>query len=133
MSKKNDKMLYMRLSEVCCHSPCTYKVGAIAFDKKGDILGEYSNSYSLWVDNEGQKTLNRRGTGRHAEARLIRRYGRRIRTILIMRVGKGGSLKPIDPCPTCQKLAEKYNIKIQTVMGSRGSFLKSTKNELPQR
>jgi hypothetical protein len=42
-----------------------------------------------------------------------RKYG--IVRILICRVGKGGNLRPIDPCPNCKKVADKLDIKIETI------------------
>ena len=96
-------------------SPCNYRIGAVAFDKKGDVLGSASNSFRCGEAFYGEQ--HRRGTGLHAEARLIRRYGRGIRTILIMRVGHSGNVLPIDPCPACSKMAEKLGIDIVTVFG----------------
>lgn len=95
-------------------SSCTYKVSAIAFDKKGNLLGHTVNRHSKWdvltKDGEG-----RPGTAEHAERRLISQYGKNIKTILIARVGHSGLLRPIDACPVCSKLAKKYNIKIISV------------------
>jgi hypothetical protein len=42
-----------------------------------------------------------------------RKYG--IVRILICRVGKGGNLRPIDPCSNCKKVADKLDIKIETI------------------
>jgi hypothetical protein len=47
----------------------------------------------------------------------MRRYGSNIKTILISRVGHSGILRPISPCKTCQKVADKLGIKIISVEG----------------
>jgi cytidine deaminase len=94
-------------------SPSKFKISAIAFDAKGDILGHTTNSYNsdlCWDLN-----LGRKGTGRHAERILIARYGRLIKTILICRISKTGKLLPIEPCAVCQKVANKYGIEIVSV------------------
>lgn len=102
------------LKEKACKSACTYKVSAMAFDKKGDLLGHTVNRHSQWdvltKDGEG-----RPGTAEHAERRLISTFGKNIKTILIARVGHSGILRPIDPCPACSKLARKYGIKIISI------------------
>ena len=102
------------MHEKATHSPCTYKVSAIAFDAKGDVLGHSTNSHSYnWnVLDHGE---GRAGTGVHAERKLISRYGSNIKTILICRVGRSGELRPIDPCSACKKAAAKYGIKIISV------------------
>lgn len=96
-------------------SPCTYKVSAIAFDKKGDILGTASNSHSRNWNVLDKNDSGRSNTGEHAEAQLFDRYGSNIKTILICRVGRSGILRPISPCPTCQKIASKYGAKIISI------------------
>ena len=102
------------MHEKATHSPCTYKVSAIAFDAKGDVLGHATNSHSYnWnVLDHGE---GRAGTGVHAERKLISRYRSNIKTILICRVGRSGELRPIDPCRACQKAASKYGIKIISI------------------
>lgn len=107
------------LREKALRSSCTYKVSAVAFDKKGDILGHAVNKHSKWdvLDNgEG----GRSGTARHCERILIERYSQNIKTIVICRVGRGGELRPIDPCPACRKAAAKYGIKIVSVFPGNG-------------
>ena len=55
------------LKEKASHSDCTYKISAIAFDKKGNVLGHVTNKHSAWdvlekrMELEGpeqQNTLN---------------------------------------------------------------------------
>lgn len=102
------------LKEKAQHSSCTYKVSAIAFDKKGDILGHVANKHADW-DVIAKTGTGRAGTAKHSERQLIARYGSNIKTIVICRVGHSGKIRPIDPCPACQKVADKYGIKIISV------------------
>lgn len=102
------------LKEKAKHSPCTYSVSAVAFDKHGDILGHMTNSHSQWNVLEKEKE-GRAGTGKHAERKLMARYGALIKTILICRCGATGDILPIDPCPACLAAANKYGIKIISV------------------
>lgn len=110
LTSKNLEILTNRARK----SDCTYKVSAMAFDKKGNLIGHAVNRHSQWdvltKDGEG-----RPGTAEHAERRLISAFGKKVRTILIARVGHSGILRPIDPCPACSKLARKYGIKIISV------------------
>ena len=41
-------MLVSLLKEKASHSDCTYKISAIAFDKKGNVLGHVTNKHSTW-------------------------------------------------------------------------------------
>jgi hypothetical protein len=36
---------------------------------------------------------------------------------VLLRIGRGGDILPIDPCEKCQKLLDKYGIKVVTVKG----------------
>ena len=102
------------LIEKAKHSDCTHKVSAVAFDKKGNVLGHVTNKHAAW--NVVEKTgTGRAGTARHAERILISRYGQNIKSILICRIGNSGALLPIDPCPSCRKVANKYGIKIYSI------------------
>ena len=102
------------LKKKATHSPCTYRISGIAFSKKGNILGYCSNNHSSWQVLD-KSPIGRPGTAMHCERRLIQKFGMRIHTIVICRVGRSGELRPIDPCPTCQKLADKYGITIKTI------------------
>ena len=104
------------LMEKASNSPCTYKVSAIAFDKKGDILGHVTNSHSRNWNVLEKSSAGRPGTGTHAERKLMARYGDNIKTIVICRLGNDGDILPIDPCETCRKVARKYGIKIISIM-----------------
>jgi len=83
-------------------SICRYKVSAIGLNKKGEIIGSSVNTIRF----------NRLNGGIHAEASLIGRYGSQLKTIIICRVNKTGGVLPIEPCDNCQKLANKFGIKI---------------------
>jgi len=87
-------------------SICRYKVSAIGLNKKGEIIGSSVNTVRF----------NKLNGGIHAEASLIGRYGSQLKTIIICRVNKTGGILPIEPCDNCQKLANKFGIKIISVM-----------------
>ena len=62
--------------------------------------------------------FGRYGGGTHAERLIMAEAKKRgIVKILICRVSKTGNLLPIDPCTTCQNIADKLNITIETVPG----------------
>jgi len=108
------------LKEKASHSPCTYKISAVGFDAKGDILGHVTNSHSKnWNVLEKAK-VGRAGTAVHAERRILRQYKDLVKTIVICRVGRSGNIRPIDPCPVCQKVASKYGAKIISLMPGNG-------------
>lgn len=102
------------LKEKASHSDCTYKISAVAFDKKGNVLGHMTNKHSNWdvVEKNG---VGRAGTAKHAERLLMQRYQGVVKTIVICRVGHGGDLRPIDPCPACQKVASKLGVRIVSI------------------
>ena len=106
------------LKEKASKSDCTYKVSAICFDKKGNMLGHMSNQHSRW--NVVEKTgTGRAGTAVHAERRAMQRYAGVVKTIIICRVGNSGELRPIDPCPVCSKVAAKLGVKIISVSAEK--------------
>lgn len=86
-------------------SRCTYKVCAIALDHKHDAIAVLTNVPAI-----GRKS----GWG-HAEMRLMRRYGRAIRHILLLRVNRRGDLMPISPCKACAAQARKLGISIKEI------------------
>lgn len=113
-SKINQNVVSL-LCEKASHSPCTYRVSAIAFDAKGDVLGHATNSHSANWNVCLRDGVGRAGTGQHAERVLMRRYRNLVKTILICRIGRSGVMRPIDPCPTCRKVAAKYGVKIISI------------------
>jgi len=85
-------------------SDCTYKISAIGFNSKGDVIGSAIN----------RKHRFGRYNGLHAEIALIKKY-HGIASVLICRVNKTGKLLPIDPCPRCKKLLDNMGIRIYTL------------------
>lgn len=85
-------------------SICHIKVAALGINKRGEVVGCCYNSPKFSV----------KGGGIHAEAKLIRKYGPQIRTIIICRVSNS-NLRPIHPCAACAKLAKEFGIEIQTL------------------
>ncbi len=88
-------------------SHCHTKVAVICFDKRGKLLGVVVNS----------QRFNRKGGGFHAEIQALRKYGQRLFSIVLLRTGKSGILRPIECCPVCAKLLEENNIKVTTTKG----------------
>lgn len=83
----------------------TYRVIAAGFSKKGNLIGIETNGWrEIIADN--------RGKGKHAEASLIKKFGRKIDTIYILRVGRSLNILPIHPCASCLNIANKMKIKI---------------------
>lgn len=94
------------LTKKAAHSPCKFFVAAAAFTKKGNLLGVVSNTHN------NRLFASKRGQGRHAETELIGRYGKRINTIYLIRIGKDMSRLPIHPCENCQKVIDKFGITV---------------------
>ena len=88
-------------------SSCRHKISAIGISKKGDIIGTATN----------RPRFDHASGSSHAEAVLMLSCGKNLRTIIICRVGKGGMVKPIDPCATCLEKANELGIKIVSVEG----------------
>lgn len=86
-------------------SPCRFKISALAFNKKGELIYTSTNT----------KRFLGKGRGLHAEMQVIKSGCRSIKTILICRVNQNGKICPIDPCPVCKSLADKYNIQIVSI------------------
>ena len=95
------KMIAKLSKEVCP----TYRVAAAAFSKRGNLIGIETNGWR-------ELATTHRGTGKHAEAALIKKYGRKIDTIYILRVGNALDILPIHPCECCKNMASKVGIKI---------------------
>lgn len=104
-----NKAIIKKLMDKAEQTTTCYRVSAIAFNKKGELLGSTTNSFRM----DGRP--NGKGSGIHAERRLITRYKGNIATIIICRIGNGGDLLPIHACETCQKVADKMNIKVISV------------------
>lgn len=86
-------------------SICKFRVSAFAFTAKGNFLDSSVNS----------PRFSRKGGGNHAEMILMKKHGKKIKTIIISRIGKSGKLRPIHPCSSCRRVAKKLGIKIKTI------------------
>lgn len=102
-----ERELVPRLLQSAAQSPSKYNVAAAAYSRKGNLLGISFNTYRC-VDS----IRDRKGTSRHAEMRLIAKFGRAIHTIYIVRRGSNNARLPICACSVCAKVARKLNIKI---------------------
>ena len=88
-------------------SPCKYKIAALGFNRRGELVSSATNSLRF----------SRKGGGVHAEVQVMRNAKQKgIKTILICRVNPNGLILPIEPCEHCAKLAEKLGIKIISVL-----------------
>lgn len=106
LSKKHLKAVVTRLRNKSFEVVATYKVSAVAYSSKGDVLGFATNNIRNNI------VPIRRGSGRHAERELIKKFGKKIKYIVISRFGNDGDLLPIKPCENCQKIADNLGIKI---------------------
>jgi hypothetical protein len=86
-------------------SPCRYRVSAMGIDEHGKIIGTTFN----------KPRMHKKGGGFHAEALLMKKFGKRIKQIIICRVNDSGKIVPLDACSACQGLADKLGIQIISV------------------
>lgn len=82
-----------------------YFIVAAGYSRKNDLLDVKNNIPSLIP---GIRT-------KHAEGILMKRYGRKLKKIVIYRVGHSGEKLPIEPCVACKKLADRLGIKIESL------------------
>ena len=101
--------LIMRLKRKAANSPSRWRIAAIGFSRLGNVLGIVTNGFLQ------ANILPGKGQGNHAEEELIRRFGKKLASIIICRIGNAGDIRPISPCDKCKALAAKYNIKILSV------------------
>jgi hypothetical protein len=94
-----------RLKRKASKSPCKYRVGALGLDFRNKPILVAFNS----------QRFSRKGGGLHSEMALMKKAPKSLRTIIICRIGMGGILLPIDPCPACSRKAEKLGIKIISI------------------
>jgi hypothetical protein len=80
---------------------CRFQICAVGLNRKG-----------LPIFRTNTPRFPSKGGGLHAEARIMAEYGELVHTILIVRVNRRGDLRPIHPCPQCQKLADRLGIRI---------------------
>ena len=86
-------------------SSCRFRISAIGISNKGEVLATTTN----------KQRFVRKGGGIHAEHAIIRLCSKALKTIIICRIGNGGAILPIHPCPTCARMAAEHNVKIVTV------------------
>jgi pyrimidine deaminase RibD-like protein len=96
------KLAYKKSSQ----TPCKFKVCAICYDKRGDLLGI---SYC-------RPRFGKKGGGIHAEMMALNNWGTDIRSITLVRFGGKGDLLPIHPCENCDKVLKKLRIKVHTLI-----------------
>lgn len=99
------KNILPKLIKKARQSLCRYKVAAIGFDKRGNIVGSAMN----------RPRLDKYHGGLHAEMALLLKYGIQIKSIVICRVNRSGKLCPIVPCATCSRVAKALHITITTI------------------
>jgi cytidine deaminase len=102
--KKTDYIINLAKNKAL-QSMCNYKVSAIGFNHKGEIL---CSSFNI-------SRFVRKGGGLHAEMNIMRKHTKSVKTILIARVNHKGKFLPIHPCNACKNKADELNIKIVTI------------------
>ena len=103
--KCNKSEAIERVIKKAAQSSCRYRIAAIGFDYRGRVIGVKYNS----------PRYPHRGGGLHAEQALMQSSPKSLRTILIVRIGNGGALRPIHACKACQKKASSLGIAIRTI------------------
>lgn len=86
-------------------SLCTYRVVAVGFSRKGNVIGIRMS----------MPQKNRNNALGHAEYQLMTRYGRKLNKIVIARFNGSGKQLPIEPCKNCSGLAERLGITIERI------------------
>lgn len=99
------KEILQILKKKAIQSSCYFYVAVMGFDKNFNYVGSATN----------KPRFHRENGGIHAEINLLKKYGPRIKHILLCRVGKSGKFRPIHPCENCRKVLEKNNVKVITV------------------
>ena len=105
-----DSSLKKKAIKKCLKTPCRYKITALCFNHKDEYIGMSSNSFRKGFYNIDPVTGNYKGI--HAEQLAIKKYGRSIKTIIIIRTGNSGNILPIRCCSTCKSLCNKLGIKV---------------------
>lgn len=123
LSNNSIDLLTQRMKKKASQSNSKYHISAIAFDERGDFIAQTKNEVPIdGVDPHP-------GAGVHAEAKLIRKYGTKVKTILLARVGHGGDWRYIKPCDKCQALADKMGVKIITIAECRHKHRKDIEED----
>lgn len=82
-----------------------YRVAAICFGKRNKFLGISINSSRFFYD----------GGGIHAEMAGLQKWGTDIQKMFIVRFGRGGAIRPINPCKNCNRVLNKLRIKVISI------------------
>ena len=113
--------LVLKLKKKAIAGRLKFRIAAIAFSRKGNVLGMEVNSCisrRISYGEYSKRCITKESckfSGKHAERALMEKYGKRIASILILRVGHGGDLRAIQPCDMCKKIADKLGIRIFSV------------------
>ena len=97
-------------------SLCRYRVSAIGFNAKNEVIGITSN----------KPRFPREHGSIHAEMALIKRYGKRLKKIAICRINAKGNLLLLHPCSVCARTAESLGIKIVNLEGEKLQWLEKS-------
>jgi hypothetical protein len=104
---KISKVIFKKAINKARKVQCRYKISAIGYDKDFNILGISVNSF---------RNIGRGGfRGVHAEEQLVKRYGKNISYIFIVRTNNKGDILPIVPCDVCKKMCDKLGIRIISI------------------
>ena len=120
--------LVLKLKKKAIAGRLKFRIAAIAFSRKGNVLGmevNSCNSRRVSYEEYSKRCITKESckfSGKHAERALMEKYGKRIASILILRVGHGGDLRAIQPCDMCKKIADKLGIRIFSVDPESWSF-----------
>jgi len=114
LSNNTLDFIILRLKKKASQSRSKYRISAMGFDNRGEFVAQAFNGVPL----SGVKV--KEGGGVHAEAKLMRKYGVLLKTIVISRIGHRGDWRPIEPCEKCRKLAEKLGVKLITIDQCKG-------------
>lgn len=115
LSNNSLPLIVKRLGKKAAQSKSKYRISAMGFDNRGEFVAQSFNGLP-------QDGVVGPGTGRHAEAMLMMKYGELLKTIVISRIGHSGEWRPIKPCQNCQKLAEKLGVKLITIDQCKGEY-----------
>src|ERR1041385_9211460 len=91
-----------RLIKKANKSSCKYRVSAVGLNSRGTVIISACNT----------PRLSKYGGGCHAEMTCMKKAPKSLKTIIILRVGSKGQIRPIDPCDACDKQARQLGIKI---------------------
>lgn len=93
-----------------------FKVAALLFDRKDNLLSIATNSYIKTHPMQKQYAArlgNDKKAFLHAEiAALLKLKKKKAYKVLLVRVNKHGDPLPIDPCPVCTLALKEHGVKI---------------------